>query len=342
LSAGPSVGIVGGGVMGLSLARSLARRGHEVTLRSAVELGAGGASEAPAALLNPYRGRTGRPHPDDLLALAVVVRWDAELRAEGLDPGVAWSGVLRIADGARQARAFAAVPGLAPFPPGAAPTPYRAPHGGALAAGAGWLDPRRWCAALAASARSAGADLRAHAAVAAVGVEADGRWRLEGPDGTTTRHDRLVLATGATPWPTAWGAQLARPDFDRHAGEVAVTELTAPPLPLAGGVYLAPAATATGLRAAIGGHHRPPGPPAADAARRLADALVWAWPPLAALAADGALASRLWWGVRAHANGNRPQLLEVGAGAWWAGALAGRGFLAAAQVAEAAASRLRG
>jgi glycine/D-amino acid oxidase-like deaminating enzyme len=142
VSAEPSIGIVGGGVMGLSLARSLARRGHEVTLRSAVGLGAGGASEAPAALLNPYRGRTGRPHPDDLLALAVVARWDAELRAEGLDPGVAWSGVVRVADGARQARAFAAVAGLAPFPAGAAPAPYRAPHGGAVAVGEEWVAPR--------------------------------------------------------------------------------------------------------------------------------------------------------------------------------------------------------
>jgi glycine/D-amino acid oxidase-like deaminating enzyme len=64
--------IVGGGVMGLSLARALAQRGREVTLYSAGERGAEGASALPVALLNPFRGRTGRASAEDRSALATV------------------------------------------------------------------------------------------------------------------------------------------------------------------------------------------------------------------------------------------------------------------------------
>jgi glycine/D-amino acid oxidase-like deaminating enzyme len=333
-----AVGVVGGGVAGLSLARALARSGARVTLTTAGAIGADGASAVPVALLNAFRGRSGRAHPDDLGALDVTWRWAAELRSEGLDPGAERSGVVRIADGPRQARAFATVTGLQVFAAADAPPPFRAPHGGAWGASGGWLDPRRWTIALAASASAAGAILRTHAPVQAIERRADGTWRVICGDGSVAGYDRLVLATGAAAWPEPWERSLRRPAFDRIAGDVVVTGLPAPAAPLAGGVYLGPVASANGPRAAVGGHHRPPGPPPTDAGRALRDALAWAWPALA----DDVVDHELWWGVRAHAAGNRPQLEPLAPGAWWMGALAGRGFLAAAALAEAAVAQVRG
>lgn len=338
MSSGIAIGVVGGGVAGLSLARALARSGARVTLTCAGAIGADGASAVPVALLNPFRGRSGRAHPDDLTALAVTWRWAAELRAEGLDPGAERSGVVRIADGPRQARSFDTVPGLSVFSPDDAPPPFRAPHGGAWGASGGWLDPHLWTAALAASASAAGAVLRPHTAVQAIERMGDGGWGLIGDDGSTARVDRLVVATGAAVWPDAWARSLPRPAIERVAGDVVVTNLPAPPAPLAGGVYLGPVAAASGPRAAIGGHHRPPGPPSTDAGRALRAALAWAWPALA----EGDAEREPWWGVRAHAAGNRPQLEPLAPGAWWMGGLAGRGFLAAAALSESAVGRVTG
>jgi hypothetical protein len=105
-------------------------------------------------------------------------------------------------------------------------------------------------------------------------------------------------------------------------------------VPLAGASYVGPVTDDRGdAVAAIGGHHRPPGPAPEDAARRLVTNISWAWPELeeTQLRTEAA-----WWGVRAHGEGNRPQLRELAPGAWWVGALAGRGFVVAAAVAEAA------
>ncbi len=326
------VAVVGGGVMGASLARALARAGHAVDWWAA-ELG-DAASGVPVALLNPYRGRSGRAHPDDLAALRVTWRWDAELRDAGLTPGAHRSGVLRLADGARQARAFAQVPGLQPLAADALPPPFRSAHGGAWAADGGWLDPRAWLAAL-------GSDAAAHAAnrrcqrVVALERAGAGRWRLIGDGGEPSLHDRVLLATGAGAWPVAWVRALGgAPTFERLAGDVFPTGLPAPSVPLAGASYVGPVVDDLGFAAAaIGGHHRAPGPAPDDAARRLVGNLGWAWPELAEarLRTDAA-----WWGVRAHGEGNRPQLRELAPGAWWVGALAGRGFVVAAAVAEAA------
>jgi glycine/D-amino acid oxidase-like deaminating enzyme len=330
------VGIVGGGVAGLSLARALARAGAAVTLHGSDAFGADGASAVPVALLNPFRGRSGRARPDDLAALAVTWRWAAELRAEGFDPGAERSGVVRVADGPRQARSFATVEGLRPFAAASAPPPFRAPHGGAWGDAGGWVDPRRWTAALAGSAAAAGAVLRPGRPVAALEPRPGGGWRLLGVDGSAADVARLIVATGAHPWPQAWARSLTAPAFERIAGDVVVTRLAAPPWPLAGAVYLGPVASPAGPVAAVGGHHRPPGAPAPDAGARLTSALAWAWPRL--LEADTDVA--VWWGIRAHGEANRPQFVELAPDAWWMGALAGRGFLAAAALAEAAAMRL--
>jgi len=335
------VAIVGGGVMGASLARALARAGHAVTWWAPEPAGA---SAVPVALLNPYRGRSGRAHPDDLAALRVTWRWAEELRAAGQAPGAHRSGVLRLADGERQARAFGEVPGLCRLAADALPAPFRSVHGGAWVAEGGWIDPRTWLAALArdAAAHAAARTPRRVAAIERVRVArgraargAAGRWRLTGDDGVTSLHDRVLVATGAAAWPTGWTQALGEtPAFERLAGDVVPTRLPAPAVPLAGASYVGPVTDDRGVAvAAIGGHHRPPGPAPEDAARRLVSNISWAWPELeeTQLRTEAA-----WWGVRAHGEGNRPQLRELAPGAWWVGALAGRGFVVAAAVAEAA------
>ena len=329
---GARVAVVGGGVMGSSLARAFARAGHAVGWW-APALG-DAASGVPVALLNPYRGRTGRAHPDDLTALRVTWRWAEELRAAGLASGAHRSGVLRLADGARQARAFARVPGLRPVAADALPPPFHSAHGGAWAADGGWIDPGAWLAALAADAEAHGATRERHR-IAAVERADAGRWRLITEAGGRSLHDHVLIATGAAAWPAGWVRALGEPPAcERLAGDVFATRLPAPSVPLAGASYVGPVVDDLGLTAAaIGGHHRPPGPTPDDAARRLVATLSWAWPALEEARLHSATA---WWGVRAHGEGNRPQLHEVAPHAWWVGALAGRGFVVAAAVAEAA------
>ena len=329
------VAIVGGGVMGASLARALARAGHAVTWWAPEPAGA---SAVPVALLNPYRGRSGRAHPDDLAALRVTWGWAEALRAAGFAPGAHRSGVLRLADGERQARAFGEVPGLRRLAADALPAPFRSVHGGAWVAEGGWIDPHAWRSALARDAAAHGA-VQAPRHVAAIErVRAArahaGCWRLIDDDGAGSLHDLVLIATGAAAWPPGWARALGEPPaFARLAGDVFPTRLPAPATPLAGASYVGPVSDDRGdAVAAVGGHHRPPGPAPEDAARRLVGNLRWAWPELEEthLRTEAA-----WWGVRAHGEGNRPQLREVAPGAWWVGALAGRGFVVAAAVAEA-------
>lgn len=319
--------VVGGGVMGLSLTRALAQRGRRVTLYSEAQLAEGGASAAPVALLNPFRGRTGRAQAEDHQALAVMWRWVGALRAEGWDPGTSHSGVLRIADSERQQRAFANVTGLTLLTPKHIPAPFRGPHGGALASDGGWIAPARYLAALASSATRAGATLQAHQRIDA--VEPDrGCWRLTSTAGRSTHHTQVWLCIGAAAWPAAWSRTLLSPPaFERLAGDIVATNLLAPAIPLAGGSYVGPLAG----QAAIGGHHRPPGPTPPQALSKLVHNLRWAWPELEPSALQTTTA---WWGVRAHLPGNRPLQQQLAPGVTWLGGLAGRGFLVAAAVAE--------
>jgi glycine/D-amino acid oxidase-like deaminating enzyme len=357
---GAHVVVVGGGVVGRSVVRAAARAGIEATL---VADGGPAASTVPVALLNPHRGRTGRAHADDVAALAVTWRWASELADEGFVHGAHRSGVLRIADGPKQARAFTAS-GLARSE--AAGAGVRAPHGAFLVPDGGWLDPNAWLAALTGSAIAHGARCTYGAAVVAAEPRRGGGWRVHladaaasdgaprdaqeraagdtagaacarAPSAGSLDADLLVFATGAAVWPPALAAAFGPPpEVARVAGDVVVTRHPAPARPLAGATYVGPVATAGGPVAAIGGHHRSPGAPAADAADRLRDAARWTLPDLAAADAD----DRVWWGVRAKRPGGRPEVVVLAPRALWVGGLAGRGFLAAAWLAEAVAAHL--
>lgn len=321
------VAIVGGGVAGLSLARALAGR-RRVVLFEADHWGAG-ASGAPVALLNPYRGRSARASDLDLAGLAEMRALHARLRAGGHDTGAHFGGVLRLATSARQARQWqartAGDAGARWLAPAEVPPQYHAPFGGFLALGGGWLEPARWLSALADAARAQGAELREGARVTGLAYRGP-LWALLTADGEVLA-ERAILCLGADQLPGTPFAEL-----ERARGDV-VTLSPAPalPYPLAGAVYGVPLARGF----AAGGNHRDPDALDADAPARVAAGAAHFVPAL-----QGAANVAHWTGVRASRADNRPLAAELEPGLWALGALSGRGFLAAALLARQLAERL--
>lgn len=313
--------VVGGGVMGCTLSYLLARGGARVTLLEAGSVGQLGASGVPVALLNAHRGRSARASLFDLEALAAMWRLVDELEAQGVATGAHRSGVLRVASNRRQAKAWRTREGVRWFEPGEVPGGYHAPFGGFVAAG-GWLEPQRWLRALVTAAQARGAEVREGCPV----TRLEPNWTLHTPTGTL-QSAQVVLCTGAS---TALaGAALG---LERVAGEVIGVEHAAPlPYPLAGAVYGAQ----LGSTFYLGGNHRPAALTDVNAPAQLQQAGSWFLPTL-----REAPRRSVWHGVRAKTADNLPLVRELEPGLWFAGALAGRGFLAAAQVAAALAAQL--
>src|SRR5690625_7182618 len=85
------VAIVGAGIAGLALAWRLVERGAQVTL---LDGGHGGASRVPVALINPFRGRAGRPGRRDVAGAGGVWRLAARLGEPCAAPGAASRGAI--------------------------------------------------------------------------------------------------------------------------------------------------------------------------------------------------------------------------------------------------------
>jgi tRNA 5-methylaminomethyl-2-thiouridine biosynthesis bifunctional protein len=341
--AGRRVAVVGAGVVGLSLAWAAAAAGAEVTLVEAGDAPGAGASGLPLALVNPYRGRSGRARAVDVAGAEALWRWVGALEAAGHSPGAHRTGVLRVASDARQARAFAAIGGVTPVPPGRL-GPYRLPHGGFTSPLGGWVDPDRWLAALAGAAAAAGADLRWSCAAAAV-ERADGGWSLHTAAGERVAADLVALCIGAADP----GALPALP-VTAVRGEIVITPHPALPYPLAGAVYAGPLGSPARFslaagppHIAVGGNHvilaadgrdpRATAPAPEQTAGELLASVRWVLPSVT----DEVAA--LWSGVRARGPDPEPILSELRSGVWWVGAFSGRGFLRAAERAEALVAR---
>jgi glycine/D-amino acid oxidase-like deaminating enzyme len=308
--------IVGAGVAGCSLAYRLARRGVRATLLERGSVGRQGASAVGAALLNPYRGRSGRPGPFDLAGLLAFWRLAAELRAAGLDPGAMRSGVMRIASNERQARAWEELGLIRQHAP---PPPYRAPMGAFLVPDGGWVEPWRLLAALTEGAVAEGAELIEECGVERLERQGDSwlAFTRSGP----LRARTVVLAVGAD---TLAGVRL--PEMERVEGDQVSLASEAPlPYPIAGPVYLA----STGTRVLVGGNHREPGRPDPRAPELLRASAARMVPPLANAPIAG-----VWTGVRAKREDNLPLATEIEPGLWFLGAFGGRGFLTAPLLAE--------
>ncbi len=326
--AGRRLAVVGAGVVGSSLALAAALAGAEVTLFDATD-GMGGASGVPAALVNPYRGRAGRATPEDRLGARATWRWAAELHAAGFDPGAHPSGVVRIADRPRQARAWLGREGVIGFGPELDPEPgrWRAAHGGMLVPSGGWIDPWRWLGALREAAGAVGTrwcpgqHVRAlERAASASTLHGDGL-DDQGP------FDLVTLCLGAS----APGA-LPHLQVTALPGTVALCAGHAPARPLAGPVYVAAVGSPVryGLdprRAylALGGGNPALPDEAGERLRRAVDRL-----PREPLAPP----ETIWRGVRARGPDPQPQVAALAPGVWWLGGFSGRGFLRAALEAE--------
>ena len=309
--------IVGGGVMGCTLAYTLARRGAQVTLLERHHIGQAGASGVPVALLNPYRGRSARASVYDLTALAAMWKLVSDLEQRGFSTGVARSGVLRVASNAKQAKTWRKRGGITWFGPDEVPTGFHAPFGGFVVPTGGWLRPQLWLGALAGAARECGAVVLEDYGV--THIDAAGVHSERG----TVKAQTVVLCSGS-------GTALAEKvlGLEYVAGEV--IGLTLPnaetlPYPLAGAVYGAQ----VGKTFYLGGNHRPAGQADESAPTQLQRAGSWFVPAL-----QSAELTSVWHGVRAKAADNLPVVRELRPGVWFAGALAGRGFLASAHVAE--------
>ena len=334
------IAIVGGGVMGSTLLYLLAARGLPVTLFEGGKLGERGASGVPVALLNPYRGRSARASPFDLESLETMWQLVDELAASGYETGVYRTGVLRVASNAKQAKAWrkraegAGVTGnetlanetlankVRWLEPDEVDTGYHAPFGAFVALQGGWLEPHVWLQVLVQAAQQRGG----------TALEGHEVTRLKpGMHGTTLHTTAgsfsaaqvvLCSGTGLTLGQGALG-------LGHVAGEVIGLELGAPPpvlpYPLAGAVYGA----ARGRTFYLGGNHRPAAQTDDTAPAQLQRAGGWFIPAL-----QSAQLGSVWHGVRAKTPDHQPIVRQLGPGLWFAGALAGRGFLGAAQVAR--------
>ena len=122
---------MGGGVAGCTLTYELSKRGRRVVLLEAGHVGTQGASSVPAALLNPYRGRSARASEEDKKGLEAMWRVVSELRDLGLDHGVHQTGVLRVASNKKQAKTWRGRDGVR-WLDREIPAAYHAPFGGFL------------------------------------------------------------------------------------------------------------------------------------------------------------------------------------------------------------------
>ncbi|MEX2542451.1 MAG: FAD-dependent oxidoreductase [Trueperaceae bacterium] len=317
--------MIGAGIAGCCLAYALARRGVAAVLVDRGRVGRLGASAVGAALLNPYRGRSGKPGPYDLEGLASFWRLADELRAGGAQPGARRSGVLRIASNARQARAWQELPGMERQ--SELPEAYRAPAGAFLVKDGGWVDTSRLLSALVSAVRATGAEVIEECEIERL-ERLYGTWRAHTERGAiAARSVALCLGAGSVP-----GARV--PQLDRIAGDqITLASDTPLPYPVAGSVYLA----STGNRVLLGGNHRDPGisdPHAPELLRASAARMI---PPLAE-----APIVDVWTGVRAKRPNNLPMVEELESDLWFLGAFGGRGFLTAPLLASRLADTLAG
>ena len=321
--------ILGGGVAGCALTYALSRRGASVTLVERGGVAQQGASSVPVALLNPYRGRSARAAALDLAGLAAMKRLTRDLEEAGLEHGVRWCGVLRLASNRKQAKTWRKREGVRWLEPEEVEGVYHAPFGGFLVEDGGWLEPHLFLRTLAAAATQRGAKIVERCEVREIGEGEGEPYRVVKTSSGTFYARTLIFCTGASP---DIEEKLGVGGLEHVAGEVIRlnTDIQLPHA-LAGAIYGAQ----VNEHVYLGGNHRLAAQTDETAPRQLQRAGSWFIPAL-----EGAELSAVWTGVRAKAEDNRPVVQEMRKGVWFFGALAGRGFLCTAHLAEGLAETL--
>lgn len=214
--------IVGGGIIGCSIAYFLAKEGIAATVLEQGQIG-GAAAAAAAGILAPL-AETPLPNPFLNLALAGLSMFDdleVELReASGIDIGYNRSGILRVAPDEtealilRQRQGWQAELGyhlewvgpeaIAGLEPGISPDIV----GGLYSPAEGSVDAPRLVQAYARAATRAGAVIREGAAVEGLIREGDRLTGVQLADGRLS-FDRLVFTAGA--WTARWSAAFGVP-----------------------------------------------------------------------------------------------------------------------------------
>lgn len=317
--------IVGGGIAGCTLLYTLAKHGRQVTLLEGGRIGQQGASAVPVALLNPHRGRSARASDLDRSGLEATWQLVRELEAQGLEPGVRHSGVLRIASNNKQAKLWREREGLQWLEPADIPEAYHAPFGAALVPNGGWLEPRKLLRALIEAAKGQGAHVVEECRAEGLEPQGDG-FAIHTNQGAFSART-IILCLGASHFPGVQG-----PALERVAGDVVGLRSTVEmPLPIAGAIYGAKADELVYL----GGNHRPAGEEDPTAPTQLQRAGSWFIKSL-----EHAECVSVWSGVRAKTEDNTPVVMELQPGLWFYGGLAGRGFLCAAYLSGQLAQKL--
>ncbi|UCH24493.1 MAG: FAD-binding oxidoreductase [Trueperaceae bacterium] len=317
--------IIGGGVAGCHLAFELSKFPAEVTLIEQGRIGRQGASSLPVALINPYRGRSGRASELDLAGLASFWRVAEELRQHGYEPGTTRSGVLRIASNRRQANSWQKLSGVRWLESQEVPAIYNAPYGGFMVEQGGWVMPNRLLGALVAAARQRGVRILENCRAGQLETHT-GTYRIANSC-ESLEADLVVFCVGADDHPS-----LAPLGVERVAGDmIGLSSKALLPLPIAGAVYGA----SRGEQTFVGGNHRPIHQEDPSAPEKLRNALGWFAPHL-----KRAPQTNRWTGVRARQADRTPLLEQLGPGLWVFGALAGRGFLCSAHLSRQLAGKL--
>lgn len=328
--------IVGAGVMGCQLAYALCQQQEDVLLLEAHKLEANRltvssrASSLPLALINPLRGRSARLQAIDLAGLRALHQLEPRIRAKAFMP----TGVLRIASNKKQAKTwqkrckeYSTALELLWLEPRDVPSCYHAPFGALLIVEAGYVLPQQLLANVLNEAQHLGLEVWESARVQRLDSDTNTLYLKD----SCIHAEHIFLCVGAD----KQGLQLV-PDrellstLERIAGEViGITMDTAGdismPYALAGAIY----GMQQGTHLYIGSNHRPADTVDLSAPQQLHKSASWFLPSLH----DGRLGSS-WTGVRCKAATPLPLVQSITPRLHFVGALAGRGFLCAAHIAQ--------
>ncbi len=333
----PKFIIIGAGITGCTLAYELSKWAevHIFEKGRVGEQDALGASSIPLALLNPYRGRSARAHPDDLAGHKAMLSLVKELEALNLDHGVSQNGILRIASNHKQAKKWKkhleTNTGIQWLDAEDLPKNYHVPFGALYFAEGANVHPKKLLKALIAGAIQNSATLHENSQVTRIdngsvicnneSFQADVVFLCAGWEAPKLLRDLPA------------GQKQSLPEFKITDGEViSLGYEQSLAHPIAGAIYGGQRDT----QVHIGGNHRQHGERDPTAPEQLQASASWFVPDL-----KEAERVNVWTGSRLKTEDSHPVVRQLDSQLYFVGAMAGRGFLVGCRVARALSSTLQ-